>query len=724
MDFRSSSMRGGFADLRRFFSPRSVALIGATEDLSKFGGRCMRQTLDFGYAGNLYPVNPRRSEIFGLPCHASIAALPEVPDHVGIVLPAAAVPQALEECAARGVPFATVFSSGFGELGTEAGQEAQARMVRIARAGGMRLMGPNCNGMINFVDGFALTSTATIRGPRKPPGDIAVVSQSGGAGQVNIMWRAQQAGLGISYQVSCGNAADLDLVDYAWFMVESPETRVVLMLAERLTDGDKLRRLAQRADELGKAIVMVKVGRTEAGSRAAASHTGAITGADAVCDAALRQMGIVRVDDCNELYETAMLLRQGRTAGGRGAAATSISGGNLVMVADLGGALDIEWPAYSAATRKSLERVLPGFGSATNPTDLTAAAIGQEGAYEHAARSILADPAVDVMIPVLTIASAAEVRTVARVAAASDKPVPILWTGCAADDPALTPEVLIAEGLAVYRDALPCLKAVRRLMDHGERQRRHREAPAMRPSGIDAEAARRLLADAAGGPFSEYRSKSLLACYGLPQPRELLAGSAAQAVAFAARLGGPAALKVQSPDIAHKTEAGAIRLGVGGETAVAEAYEAVLHAARQYCPQARIEGVLVQEMVTDGWEILLGVTQDPTFGPVLTLGLGGIYAEVLKDVAFRLAPLSAAEARRALLELRSVALLQGARGRAPADIDALIDCIVRVSWLAVDLRDELAELDINPLCVLPAGKGVRVVDALVVPRTRDQVIHA
>jgi acetyltransferase len=705
-----------FPDLRRFFAPRQIALVGATEDLSKFGGRCMRQTMDFGYQGTIYPVNPRRSEIFGLPCHGSIGDLPGVPDHVGIVLPAAAVPQALEDCAARGVPFVTVFSSGFGELGTDDGQAMQKRVLQIAREGGIRLMGPNCNGMINFVDGFALTSTATIRGPRRPAGEIAVVSQSGGAGQVNVMWRAQQAGLGISYQVSCGNAADLDLVDYAWFMIESAATRVVLMLAERLTDGDKLRQLAYRANELGKSIVMVKVGRTEAGSRAAASHTGAITGADEVCDAALRQMGIVRVDDCNELYETAMLLRQGRVPAGRGAAATSISGGNLVMVADLGASLGIEWPEYAPATRDSLAQVLPGFGAATNPTDLTASAIGQEGAYERAALTILADPAVDVMIPVLTIASASDVRTVARVAAASEKPVPILWTGCASDDPHLVPETLVAEGLAVYRDAMACLKAVRRAMDHGEWQRSRHETPAMRPPGVDAARARQLLADAKG-PLSEHRSKALLACYGLPGPQEYLAQSIEDALACAARLGGPAVLKVQSPDIAHKTEANAIRIGVHGETDVAAAYRDVLDAARRYRPGARIEGVLVQEMIVGAHEMLLGVSQDPTFGPVLTIGLGGIYVEVLKDVVFRLAPISAAEARRAIMELRSAALLRGVRGQPAADIDALVDCVVRLSWLAADLRDDLAELDINPLCVLPEGQGVRIVDALAVPRT-------
>jgi acyl-CoA synthetase (NDP forming) len=704
-----------FPDLSRFFAPRRVAMVGATEDLSKFGGRCMRLMMDFGFTGTLYPINPKREEIFGLACFASMATVPEVPDHVGIVLPAHAVPQALEQCAARGVPFVTVFSSGFGEVGTDQGRLDQQRILDIARAGNIRIMGPNCNGMVNFVDGFALTSTATIAGPRRAAGELGVVSQSGGAGQVNIMWRAQQAGLGISYQVSCGNAADLDLVDYASFMLESDATKVVLMLAERLTDGDRLRALAHRAAELNKPIVMVKVGRTEAGARAAASHTGAVTGADDVCDAALRQMGIVRVDDCNELYETAMLLRQGRHVAGRRAAATSISGGNLVMVADLGASLGIEWPTYTDHTCATLKEMLPGFGATSNPTDLTAAAIGQAGAYKNAAQTILDDPSVDVLIPVLTITSAADVHAVADMSAASDKPVAILWTGCTSDDAALTPEVLVSQGHAVYRDALPCLKAVSRTMDYAEFRRRQSAPAAVRPAGIDPVAARALL-DAVCGPLSEHRSKALLKLYGLPVTAERLARSANEAVAIAHGIDAPVALKIQSPDILHKTEAGAMRLGVRGDDSVAAAYDAVMAAALAYRADARIEGVLVQEMVTDAQEMFVGMSHDATFGPVLTFGLGGIYVEVLKDLAFRLAPLTHDEARRALHELRAFKLLEGARGQPASDIDALVDCLVRVSWLAVDLGDRIAELDINPLSVLPKGRGARVVDALIISR--------
>jgi acetyltransferase len=702
-----------FADLGRFFAPRRVAFVGATEDLAKFGGRCMRLLIDFGFPGEIYPVNPKRSEIFGRKCYPSLADLPETPDHVGIVLPAAGVAAALEGCGKLGVPFATVFSAGFGETGSEEGRAQQQRIVGIARAGGVRMMGPNCNGLVNFVDAFALTSTATIKGARRPAGDIGVASQSGGAGQVNVMWRAQQAGLGIAYQVSCGNDADLNLLDYMAFMVESERTKVVLAIAERIPDGARLRALARRAAELDKPIVMIKVGRTEAGSRAAASHTGAVTGADDVCDAALRQMGILRVEDTSELYETAMLLRRGRRAAGRRAAATSISGGNLVMVADLGASLGIEFPEYAEATQNKLGEFLPGFSKASNPTDLTAAAIGQKDTYTSVARILAEDPGVDVLIPVVTMAAAEEIRSIAALSADCAKPVAILWTGNAIGDPALTHESLVAAGHAVYRDALPCLKALRAAMRYAEFRGRLRRPVPGRPSGIDSNSVRKIL-EGAKGTLSEHQSKSLLACYGLPVTRETLAKSPDEAISQASALGRPVALKIQSPDIPHKTEANAIRLGVSGDAAVRTAFQDVIDSGKKYNPGARIEGVLVQEMVAEGHEVLVGVSRDQVFGPVLTVGLGGIYVEILKDVVFRLPPIDRTESLEMLRELRMYPLLAGARGRAPADIEALAGCIERISWLAVDLQDCVAELDINPLRVLAEGRGVRVVDALVV----------
>ena len=706
-----------FPDLARFFAPTSVALIGATEDLAKFGGRCLSQTIRFGYEGAIYPINPKRDQIFGRRCYPSVSALPETPDHVGILLPAAMVPAALEECASRGVPFVTVFSSGFVETATNEGRVLQQRCVEIARRGGIRFMGPNCNGMVNFVDGFALTSTATIGERPKTAGDLGVVSQSGGAGQVNVMWRAQQLGLGISYQVSCGNDADLDVLDYAAFMVESEATRVVMMLVERLPAGDRLRRLAQRAQALEKPIVMVKVGRTEAGSKAAASHTGSVTGTDAVCDAALRQLGIIRVDDCSELYETAMLLRQRKWPAGQCVAATSISGGNLVMAADIGAGLGLHWPEFSETTQRRVGEILPGFGKASNPADLTAGAIGMPGAYAKTCAAILEDSAIDALVPVLTIASEDDIRAVASVSQTSSKPVTILWTGRAGGDSALTQEALVAQGHAVYRDATPCLKSLQRTMWYAAYRRTREPGPPRRPAGIDADGARSALA---GAPRTvpERLAKQILASYGLSVTREALARSAAEAANIAATYARPVALKIESQDIAHKTEAGAIRLGVVGAQAAAAAFEEVKQAALHYRPSARIEGVLVQEMVPAGVEMLLGLSNDPTFGPVLTVGMGGIFVEVFQDVAILLPPVTPREAREAIASLRSARLLQGARGAPPADVEALVDSIVRLSWAALDLGGQVEEMDINPLVVLPQGQGVKVVDALII-RTQD-----
>lgn len=703
-----------FPDLTRFMAPRAMAIVGATEDLSKFGGRCVRQTIDFGYQGAIYPVNPKRESIFGLGCYKSINDLPAVPDHVGLILSAKAVPQALEECASKGVPFVTIFSSGFGEIGTAEARALESRVLSIARAANIRLMGPNCNGMVNFVDRFALTSTSTIQSPHAPSGDIGVVSQSGGAGQVNVMWRAQQAGLGISYQVSCGNASDLDLVDYAAFMLKSEATSVVLMLAERLSNGHRLQKLAQLSHQVDKPIVMIKIGRTQAGSRAAASHTGAITGSDSVCDAAIRQMGIIRVDDCNELYEAAMLLRQKKVCNGRRAAATSISGGNLVMVADLGSLQEIEWPEYSDSTCSQIEKLLPGFANPANPTDLTTAAIGQAGAYEKSVELILGDPGIDAVIPVLTMAHSSEIMSVAEICASSAKPVALLWTGGATDAPDLKSADLVRMGHAVYTDTSQCVKALARLMDYGDHHRRlanHVARP--RPAEVDIKQARKMIMEA-GPSLAETQAKRILQLYGISVTREQLATTASQAVELAKSINGPVALKIQSPEILHKTEVKGVQVNLTTAAEVSEAYEQILKQVRHHAPHAIIDGVLVQEMVTDSVEFFVGVSIDSAFGPVVTFGFGGIYVEILRDVVFRLPVLDEDAVAAALRQLRGYGLLLGARGGAPRDIEALIDTIVKISWLAIDLADLIEEVDINPIGVLPAGQGVRVIDSLIV----------
>ncbi len=702
-----------FPDLRAFFNPASVALVGATDDLTKFGGRCLQLLGRFGYTGKVFPVNPRRAEIAGMPCFPSVSALPEAPDHVGVVVPFGHVLPVLEECAQRGAKFATVFTAGFLETGTEAGRAMQAEVSALARRTGLRIMGPNCNGFINFVDGFALTSTASVAQGRAPAGNVGVVAHSGGLGQINVMWRAQQSGVPISYEVSCGNDADLDALDFAHFMVEDPATDVILLLAERISSGAKLAVLAERAAEAGKPIIVLKLGRTEQGQKAAASHTGAVTGSDAVHDAAFRQYGLVRVDDCSELYETAMLLRhrdrrpQGRRLGGM-----AISGGNAVLLTDQGALAGLEWPDYTAETQQALAQHLPGFGRVANPTDLTAAAIGQQDTYGRVLDIVTTDANVDVMVPILTFASRSEIDRVIEAAQAAPKAMAVLWSGGCNDDPSLGPAHFAQAQVPMFRDTAPLLNAVRRAADYGAfaaaRPQRDR---AVRPPGVDAQEARRRLGDGGAASLTERTSKSVLAAYGLPVTREALAKTPEQAVAFAAAAGGPVALKIESPDIPHKTESGGVRLNVQGGEAVAAAFADIMDAAARNAPGARLHGVLVQEMVPPGVEIMLGIKRDPVFGPVIAAALGGIFVEILGDVALRLAPVSADEALAMLRSLRGFAVLAGARGRKAADVSALCDAIVRLSWLASDLAGEIAELDLNP--VMAGTAGVRIVDALI-----------
>ncbi len=702
-----------FPDLRRFFAPESFALVGATEDASKFGGRALKLKQEFGYRGRLYPVNPRGGTIRGLTAYPSVRDLPEAPDHVGIVVAANRVLGVLEDCAARGARFATVLTSGFIETGTDESRRMQAELTAFSRRTGVRIMGPNCNGFINFVDRVVFASTATVSSAPREIGYVSVASQSGGLGMVNAMWRAQEAGLGVNHVATCGNDADLDILDFANFMVEDPATRVVMLIIERVPNGPKLFALARKAAQAAKPLLAVKLGRTEEGRRAAASHTGAMSGSDAVHDAAFRQAGVIRCVDCNEMYEAAMLLGSGRIAGGRRASSLSISGGNVVMLTDLGALHGIACPQYTEATHEALEKLMPSYGRVSNPTDLTTAAIASADMYQRVLATIAADANVDVMIPIVTFGTRADIEYTLEASRHVQKPFALLWSGACIDQPALAPKDLVRRGMPVYRDVLECVRAVGRAMDYGEFLRRERQSrqPSC-PAGIDPAAAHILSAGAAN-TLTERDAKSLLAGYGLRTTREILATNPREAMEAARRIGGTVALKISSPDIAHKTEAGGVRLAVAQED-IAVCFEEIVRNARAYCAGATIEGVLVQEMVKPGLELMLGVTRDPVFGPVVVAALGGIHVEVLEDIAYRVAPVDRDEAARMLNELRGRRLLDGVRGAPPRDFDAVCEAIERLSWLAVDFADRITEVDINPLVVHERGGGAIAVDALMV----------
>ncbi len=708
------------AALKPFFAPQSVAIVGASEDLSKFGGRLYKTMIDFAavrhWRGEIHPVNPGRKTVFGCTSYASIADLPQAPEHVGIVLAAERVLPALEQCAARGVKFATVMSGGFAEIGTEAGKQLQRDLQGFVKRSGMRVMGPNCNGFANFVDGFVMTNTSAVRGKRNVAGNVAVIGQSGGLAQVNVMWRALDAGVDISYQVSCGNEADLDVIEFAHFAVDDDATDVVLIAAESIRSGERFRALAQAAAERSKSLIILKFGKTEAGRRAAASHTGAITGADDVADAAFKQYGVIRVDDCNELYEFAKLLRRRRLPRGKRLAALTGSGGHCVLVADTAASLGLQWAEFEPATCARIEKMLPSLVALANPLDLTSAMTGSPQLFSDSLKVIADDANVDVLMPILVAPTLTGIDELVKVNESVAKPVVVLWTGYCPEDNAITAATLNQRGVPAYRDARMCLRAVRTAVDYAEFLQRFAREPCevKRDLPSDATAQARKILSQAGRMATERVSKQALVVYGLPVTRETLARTADEAVQAAVAIGGAVALKIESADIPHKTEAGGVKLGVQGDLQIRAAYHGIRLAAEAHAPQAKIDGVLVQEMAPVGIEMMLGITRDITFGTAVSVALGGVHVEVLKDIAHGIAPLTHDDARRMVDSLAGRKLLDGVRGAPPCDVEALCDAIVRLAWFALDFSAEIAELDINPLMVLPRGQGVTIVDALIV----------
>lgn len=693
----------GSATLLPLFAPRAVALVGAGPEFGRYGGRVFHFLQAFGFRGPVWPVNPRYADIRGTPCYPSLAALPGRPDHVGIVVAPERILAVLDECAALGVKAVTVFSAGFAETGTAEGIALQARLVDAARAHGIRLLGPNCNGIINWQSRLSMGASATVLEDMGKPGPIGVVSQSGGLGQVNVMWRLLRAGLGISYQASCGNEADVDVIDVADFLVDDPGTTVVLMAVEGIKSGERLRAVAEKAARAKKPIVMLKLGRSEGGRRAAASHTGSMTGADAVHDAALAQMGILRVDDAQHLVHAAMLLAQGRQLTAEGVASVAVSGGCVALLADQADRFGLRFPAYGPNTRKTLAGIVPSFLSVANPTDLSVEVLGQKDGLKRVLAAVAADPQVGILMPAITMTPKRDLDVYLAATRDCAKPAALIWSGGCSDAPWTETEHML-DGVPVYRDVDTGLRAAGLLVKHTAFLRRFaaRAAP-VRPSGIDTAAARRILTAVSGAMLTERASKQVLAAYGIAVTRDLLATSAEEAAAHFRALGGPVAMKIESPDIAHKSDSGGVRLNVASEASVRELFAAILADCARAAPGARLGGVVVQPMVPPGVELILGASTDPTYGPVIALGAGGVLAEFLGDPVLRLPPLTPDEASAMIDALPNRKILDGVRGRPAADRAALAEVVVRFSWLAADLADAVAEIDINPLIAGPAG---------------------
>jgi acyl-CoA synthetase (NDP forming) len=703
-------------DLERFFNPRSIAIIGASQDFITISGQPLKHLQSHGYKGKLYPVNPRYPEVAGVKCYPSLAEVPETPDLVLILVNASRVADMLKQCVAKGAPYVIIFSSGFSEMGGE-GVKLQQQLTEIASAHDIGVIGPNCQGMMNVADGV-FAGFGSVFFTDYEPGVVSMVSQSGGFGFSVMNLSSKDGGLPFRQMVTTGNEIGVSTLDFMEYFIRDPHTEIVAGYLEGAKDAWRLPEIGQKALAAGKPVLMWKVGNTEQGQKAAASHTANLGGAMALYKAAFKQNGILQVDDLQDLVDYGRAFRCGRLPKGNRLAIITISGGAGILMTDECINRGMRLAQLAPATVEKLRGFVPSFGSLNNPVDVTAAIFNDLTLINRTLQAVVDDPGVDCIAMInaslqgeIAAKIAAEIVAVAQ---KTDKPIFLTWS---ARD-VMAPEayaMLDAVRLPHYKSPVRCGRAMAALSWYGEAQRRYRERLEEQPLRIENNEIKQIL-KSKKHDVAEYEAKRVLAGYGIPVTREELATSAQAAVTIAKRIGYPVAVKVQSPDISHKTEAKAVKLGIASDAGLAAAYDEITANAKAYKPGAKIEGVLVQEMVGDGVEAILGVTNDPLFGPAVMFGLGGIFAEVLKDVSFRLAPVTPSVAREMVEEIAGYPLLAGARGKPPADVDALVDAIVRLSALAVDLKDHVAELDINPLFVFPAGRGVKAADALIRPK--------
>lgn len=699
------------SDLKAIFAPRSVAVIGASNRPGSVGRAVFANVLQHGYLGVVYPVNPKALSIMSVKAYPSVLDIPDEVDQGIIIVPSAAVPQVMEECGQKGIKAAIVITAGFKELGA-AGAEKEQEVLKAASRCGIRLLGPNCLGIINTEPEVSLNGSFARLMPL--PGNIALVSQSGAVGVAALEY-AQGERIGLSKFVSVGNKADLNENDFLAYLKDDPQTEVICFYLEDLTDPSRFFKLAQEVTgEQGpkKPILAIKSGRTPAGAKAASSHTGALAGSDAAYDALFAQCGVLRVESLEELFDYAgAFARQPLPAGKRVAIVTN-AGGLGIMTTDAAVRYGLTLAAFKDQTTEKLRAGLPPAANIHNPVDL----LGDAGAerYELALNSVLSDAGVDgaivISTPQLMTDLTAIAAAVSGVAATHKKPTLVCQMALEDIEPPL--KIFTQAGVPHYRFPEEAARALAAMSRYAiSIQRPGYEIKTF--AGVDKEAVKSLLARVKGEGrrlLLEPEAHEVFRAYGFPVPPLRWAQSEDEAVQAAEALGYPVVLKIVSPQIIHKTDVGGVRLNLAGEDQVRQTYREILTKVQAAQPSARLEGVLVQPMALEGRETILGMTRDPHFGPLLMFGLGGTYVEIFKDVIFRLAPISELWAHRMIQELKGFPILKGYRGEPPADLKAIADCLERLSQLVLDFP-QIQELDINPLMVFEQGKGAAVLDA-------------
>jgi acetyl coenzyme A synthetase (ADP forming)-like protein len=698
--------------LEMFSCPQAVAVIGASRDKEKLGHGVLSNIIEHGYPGRVYPINPKADEILGLKCYPSVQDVPDPVDLAVIVIPNKYVAAALEECGQKGVKGAIIISAGFREAGLE-GVRMERELVAIAKRYGMRLIGPNCLGVIDTI----CPLDASFAAGMPPQGKIAFMSQSGALCTAILDW-ALAAEIGFSRFVSLGNKADVDEVDLLEAWEDDPHSKVILTYIEGLSEGRKFMEVARKVTHRIP-VIAVKSGSTDAGSRAVSSHTGSLAGSARAYESAFRQSGVLRAESIEHLFDYSLAFAyQPVLRGGRIAIVTN-AGGPGVMATD---ALEREGLSLASLSRETIDFLrdhLPAAANIYNPIDVLGDALTDR--YVLALEAALKDESVDGVIVMLAPQVMTQVEetaeAVGRIVACYDKPVLGCFMGQARVGAGI--KVLNQHKVPNYPFPERAVGALKAMLDY----RHWLERPPLEIEEFDVD--REKVKDIVGQVRADGRqtigdaeAREIMKAYGIRIPASELATSADEAVELAEAIGYPVVMKIASPDILHKTDIGGVKLGITNATDVRDAFDLLIYRATRYMPDAEIWGCLVQEMVRGGKEVIVGMNNDPQFGPLMMFGLGGIYVEALKDVTFRIAPFSRQEAEEMVAEIRAYSLLKGVRGEKPSDIEAIVDTLLRLSQLVTDFP-EVMELDVNPLMVFEAGRGAVGVDMRLVLNAED-----
>jgi acetyl coenzyme A synthetase (ADP forming)-like protein len=686
-----------------FFNPAGVALIGASANPGKLSHGVLLNMTQFGYQGAVYPINPRGGEIMGLKCYTDISEVPDPVELAVIMLPAPIVKPTLEACGMRGLKAVTIISGGFKEIGSE-GAELERECVEVAHTYGMRLIGPNCVGTIDLYSGL---NTTFIRGmPAR--GHIGFISQSGAVCGA-VVDHVRNKGIGFSHFVSMGNEADINETDLIQYLVEDDRVHVIAAYLEAIQNGQLF---IDRALEVSrrKPVVVLKAGRSDAGTRAVSSHTGSLAGSYAAYRAAFKQAGVIEAQTMQELFDIALAFSNQPLPRGKRAAIITNAGGPAALASDSLASYGISLANLEDDTRERLRAQLNPSAQVDNPVDMLGGATPEE--YAAALSAVSQDENVDILLPINVPTALLNPVDIARSFASASKNTEKTMLSCLVGDASIgearsllhenkVPMYTFPEQLGSVLGAMLAYQAKSALPveTHGFAK------------DIDMEAAR-LVMESFGGQryLGEAAVRPLLESFRIPVIPARLVTSARQAASTASEMGFPVVMKVVSADILHKTDAGAIRLGIKNEQEVIQGYDDILGSALKFNPKAVIDGVLVEKMAPQGQEIIVGMRSDPQFGPLMMFGLGGVYVELFKDIAFRVAPLSHHDALEMIQETHAGRLLKGLRGMEPADVEAVIDCIIRLGQLSL-IFPQIQEIEINPLLVLGVNKGVIALDA-------------